>query len=93
MLYLISYDLVKPEKDYPDLIAALQRLKATKVLLSEWLVTSTATAPSLAELVHKEGKLDANDRLLVVECTQSAAWYRLLVDDATARRLFQSARP
>lgn len=45
MLYLISYDLMKPGKDYKDLWAALYAIGAKRILESEWLVRHTNTTP------------------------------------------------
>jgi hypothetical protein len=66
-LYLISYDLIKPEKDYPDLLAALRKMGAKKVLYSEWMLDSDTSITDLFDAVRTDGKLDANDKLLVVE--------------------------
>lgn len=62
-LYLISYDLVKPEKDYPKLIDFLEKAGAKKVLLSDWMLK---TADS-REAVFNAAKahIDGNDRLMV----------------------------
>lgn len=65
-LYLISYDLIKPEKDYPDLIAALERMGAKRVLLSEWMVRSQKTIREAYDAVFTEGKMGPKDKLLVV---------------------------
>jgi hypothetical protein len=67
-LYLISYDLIKPEKDYPDLINALTRIGAQRVLYSEWMVNRANTTTSgMFEYVRTTGKMDSNDKLLVVD--------------------------
>lgn len=43
-LYIVSYDLNKPEQDYPKLISELKRLGAIKILYSEWLLKIDETA-------------------------------------------------
>ena len=61
-LYLISYDLNKPEKDYPDLLNYLENIGAHRVLYSEWFLRSDAGRDQLhnAILAH----IDGNDSLL-----------------------------
>jgi hypothetical protein len=76
-LFLVSYDLNRPraEDAYPDLINALKRDGAVKVLYSEWLVQSTGPAVAVANryLVH----IDRNDSLFVCE-VHDAAWFNLM---------------
>ena len=93
MLYLLSYDLIKPEKDYVDLIAYLKKIGGKKVLLSEWLVTSALTSKALCDAVHLNGKMDANDQILVLEACNNAIWRpKLDITDAEAIAMFKTAR-
>lgn len=86
--YIISYDLIKPEKDYQDLLAYLRKLGATRVLASVWLL-KTATEPGqLRTDIRQNGKMDSNDRILIAGLTGAAAWHRLLVDDTAAKNFF-----
>ncbi len=76
MLYLISYDLIKPEKDYPSLTGALERDGAIRILYSEWLVRlniSDAIDVAKRYLAY----MDQNDSLFVVEVTKNSAWLNL----------------
>jgi hypothetical protein len=91
-LYLISYDLMKPEKDYPNLIARLKQLGAKKVLYSEWFFISTATPSAIRDDLKQYG-IDSNDRIMVVELVRNAAWNRLMIDDKTALAHFDDAKP
>jgi hypothetical protein len=67
-LYLVSYDLIKPEKDYPDLINTLTGIGAKRVLYSEWMFSRSNTSTSkVFDYVRSNGKMDGNDKLLVVD--------------------------
>lgn len=73
MRYLISYDLQRPEKDYPKLIEELRRLGAQKVLYSQW-VANRANTTCVGLRDHLRGFMDSNDRLLVSTLEGSADW-------------------
>jgi hypothetical protein len=72
-VFKISYDLRRPGKDYSRLYAALRKLGATRVLLSEWAtkidrVTATEVRDALLPFI------DTNDRLVVVAISDWATW-------------------
>ena len=72
MLYLISYDLRNPGRDYRTLWAELHRLGAVKVLESQYAVRRNQTnAEGLRNYLLEF--IDANDGLLVVEIVE-AGW-------------------
>lgn len=62
-LYLVSYDLNKPEDHYPELVSYLNLIGARKVLATEWLVRSGATRDAVYKGV--KAHLKTGDRLLV----------------------------
>ena len=62
-LYLVSYNLNKPEQDYPELVDYLYLIGARKVLDSEWLVRSGATRDAVYKGV--KAHLESGDGLLV----------------------------
>lgn len=62
-LYVVSYDLSKPEADYPQLLEHLRLIGARRVLDSQWMVRSGATRDAMYQGVRAH--LDANDALLV----------------------------
>jgi hypothetical protein len=94
MLYLVSYDLRTPGQDYPDLSAALKRMGAVKVLLSAWLLPSDSQPLDVHNLIWSQGKMDANDRMLVSEVTEKSAWRNLLASSDAVKELFHKyARP
>jgi hypothetical protein len=92
-LYLISYDLMKPEKDYPHLINRLNELGAERVLYSEWFFLSTATPEAIRNDLQYYGGLDKNDRVMVVELARNAAWDRLMLNDNKVLAYFNDAKP
>lgn len=83
--YLISYDLDKPGQDYSRLISELERLGGVKVLYSEWLLRSNASAEQLRN--HLQAFIDSNDMLLVVALTGEAAWTSLMVANNRVKQL------
>lgn len=83
--YLVSYDLNRPGQEYPDLINALTRLGAVKVLYSEWALKTDLTAIQLRD--HLQKFVDGNDSLLVVGLTGEAAWTRLMVTHEQFKQL------
>jgi hypothetical protein len=86
-LYWIGYDLDKPGQDYSDLIAELKRFGAVRILKSDWLLGHNATTPgALRDTFSKY--LDENDRIMVVELKNSAAWRNLLASGDTVVALF-----
>ena len=78
VLYLISYDLLNraTPDEYKGLFDELQRLGATRVLLSQWLWrghnTSVQIRDHLMQFVHP------TDRILVVEVPTNWAGNNLL---------------
>lgn len=87
-LYWIGYDLDKPGQDYSDLIARLKELSAVRILKSDWLLGHDSTNPKdiRSDLSRF---LDENDRIMVAELKNSAAWRNLLADNDTVTDLFK----
>jgi hypothetical protein len=71
-VYMLSYDLRQPGRNYRDLYDELRRLDGVRVLESVWLVDVTQTAMQVRDAV--ETYLDRNDGVLVLEITQFADW-------------------
>jgi hypothetical protein len=87
MLHWISYDLDKPGQDYKDLIARLNELRAVRILKSDWLLESPATPEAVRNDLGRF--LDANDRIMVSEVYNNAAWRNLLVDNDTVAAMYK----
>jgi hypothetical protein len=81
-LFSVSYDLLTPGKDYQKLYDRLYALGGRRVLLSQWMFKSSATAVQVRDDLQRF--IDANDRLLVIDTTTGAmAWTTLQTDIKT----------
>jgi hypothetical protein len=76
-MFVVSYDLLAPGRDYQKLYEALRAVRAERVLESVWMLKGTYTAVQLRE--HFTQFIDANDRLLVAQVGDWAGW-RLRID-------------
>ena len=65
--YLVSYDLDKPGQNYLQLTQRLEGLAFRRLLFSLWVGSSSYPAESLKNDLLQ--RIDANDRLLVVDIT------------------------
>jgi len=74
--YSITYDLLKPGKNYDDLYAKLEAIGAYRIQLSQWAVKTQHNATQIRDYLM--AALDDNDRLLVAGLTGEAAWKNLL---------------
>jgi len=72
-LYLVSYDLIKPGRNYQPLYDELARLGAKRVLASEWILRNSSSAYDI--LVHLVKSIDSNDRMIVNELNSNCAWF------------------
>lgn len=71
-VYLISYDLRAPGRNYDTLYASLKSVPWAHPLESVWLVETDATAARVHDTL--KAALDEGDGIMVVEITSSAAW-------------------
>lgn len=85
-LYWIGYDLDKPGQDYKDLISALTKMNAKRILKSDWFLESELTSDQLR--THLVQFIDRNDRMLVSEVYYNAAWQNLLLADQAALDMY-----
>jgi hypothetical protein len=80
MLYLVSYDLLNKATfgDYENLIDALKRLNAQRVLLSEWVLKNSDTSANIRDYLMPH--IHQADRLLVTELdpVNWASWNALV---------------
>lgn len=72
-IYLLSYDLNAPGKDYGDLINSIKSFQGYYHLLkSAWLIY---TLKSIQEVYDKlKPHIDTNDHLFVSQITQRQGW-------------------
>jgi hypothetical protein len=72
-VYMVGYDLVKPGKDYKNLIDAIKTYTNWwHCLDSTWLIKSDKTAEQIRD--HLKQHIDQNDRLLVANMGGAGAW-------------------
>ena len=70
MLYLIAYDLKTPARDYAALYQTIKSFETWwHYLESTWIVKTARNLDDVVELLHKQ--IDSNDRLFVVDISQS----------------------
>ncbi len=75
--YLISYDLIRPGKDYTTLHAHLKSYGFwAKPLESVWLIKSSYGVEQVRNSI--QAYMDANDKIFVVDVTTRAAAWRNL---------------
>lgn len=75
-VYQISYDLRQPGRNYTQLYAALKSLGATvRPLESMWFLASNYSAVQIRDTLRKH--IDMGDGLLVLRCSDEAAWIGL----------------
>ena len=81
--YLVSYDLIRPGKDYTTLYTNLKSYGLwAKPLESVWLIKSSFGVEQLRNSI--QAHIDANDKIFVVDVTtRAAAWFNLPVDVST----------
>ena len=74
MVYVISYDLRKPGKDYTGLIEQLQYSpRWWHYLASTWLISTTESASQLYNRLAAH--LDGNDSILIIDAgNQIGGW-------------------
>jgi hypothetical protein len=70
---MISYDLLKPGRNYQPLWDELKRLGAKPVLRSQWVMRSASSAYDLVN--HLVKYIDANDKMIANELNSNIAWY------------------
>jgi len=72
--FLITYDLIRPGRDYTNLTEVIKRLGITWAhpQLSVWIVKTNFTAVSIRDALLPF--LDSNDKVLVCELGAEAAW-------------------
>jgi len=72
-VYMVTYDLIKPHQDYPDLIKAIKEIGTTwcKPLLSTWLIVHDGPATAIRDALSQH--IDDDDKLLVQRVAKGCA--------------------
>ncbi len=76
-VYLVSYDLRKPGKDYQPLWNRLEDWKAVRLLESVWVINAAASVTAVQIRDDLLSRIDQNDGLLVAKLAGEAAWNNL----------------
>ena len=75
--YIISYDLMAPNKDYSSLISAIKSYGTyAKVLESCWIIKSNDTSSTIR--VYLSSYMDSNDRIFIAKLAGEASWQNVL---------------
>ncbi|MBM4065288.1 MAG: SinR family protein [Planctomycetes bacterium] len=75
-IYLITYDLMTPGKDYNKLFDAIKKLGSYfHCLDSTWLVDTNHEGVGIRDYLRQY--IDWNDKLLVTALLGETAWYNL----------------
>jgi hypothetical protein len=78
-IYLVSYDLRQPGRNYAALYDAIRSYDSwAHVMESTWAIATTSSASQVRD--HLLSKMDANDRLIVSRQSGEAAWHNLVAD-------------
>lgn len=86
---LVTYDLVKPETDYEDLISAIKAYPDwCHVQKSVWLISSDDGCDVIRDNLRRF--MDSDDRIFVSEQTGVAAWYGAICKNDDVKRLLGS---
>jgi len=81
MIFLITYDLKAPKKDYEGLYEDIKKCGSSWVrpVGSVWLIETDRTTEEVAEILT--GHLDEDDRLFVAQCEGKWASFNLETAD------------
>lgn len=84
----ISYDLYQPKENYEQVRASIESMGSwTRIHLWLWFVKTDLSAEAVAAKVWEA--MESNDKLIVVDATNNAAyWYGLVeeVSDVLAKK-------
>jgi len=82
MKYLITYDLVGTSETSADYVQLIEKIRAYpnwgKLQKSVWLISTNQSAVEVRDFLWSS--MDANDRIMVLELTGTAAWENALCE-------------
>lgn len=83
--YIVSYDLIKPDRNYDELYKALKEFHYWgRLTESTWAIVSSQTHVEIRDTLKKH--IDENDRLIVIRSGKAAAWTNILASDEWAKQ-------
>ena len=71
-IYLVTYDLKAPGRNYQPVYDYLNRFTRCKGLESVWLIQATLSAEQIRDALR--AVVDTNDVVFVLQVTQEAMW-------------------
>lgn len=71
-IFIVSYDLRAPGRNYESLYKALRQFAFAKPLESFWLIEANLKAAQLRDSL--KAHIDKNDGIVVIEFTAGADW-------------------
>lgn len=75
--FIVTYDLLAPDKDYEELISAIENYRTySKVTESCWIIQSSKSSSEI--LKHLKNHIDSNDRLFVAQLTRDVSWCNVM---------------
>lgn len=75
--FIVTYDLLAPDKDYEELISAIKDYGTySKVTESCWIIKSSKSSSQILE--HLKNHIDFNDRLFVAQLTRDVSWHKIM---------------
>ncbi len=76
MVYVISYDLHQPDRDYPSMEAAITSyVKYAHIHGSVWLIVTSKTTAQVHK--HLASAVDSNDSIIVSRLMRDITWDKL----------------
>lgn len=82
--YIISYDLCQPSRDYTSLHEALKKFPNWgKLTESTWAIVSDHNCVEIRDYLMTF--IDSNDRIIVIQSGQHAAWNRIIANNQWAK--------
>lgn len=78
--YIISYDLIAPNKDYSSLTSAIKDYGTyAHIVESVWIVKSSSSSSEIRD--NLKSYMDSDDKLFVAKLACEAAWTNVLCRD------------
>ncbi|MFD1795073.1 hypothetical protein FQV27_14645 [Paracoccus aurantiacus] len=72
-VYLVTYDLRKPGRNYQPVHQYLKQFNHCKDLESVWLLDTNEPAPAIRD--ELKSRIDASDTVLVIRLQKNGAWW------------------
>lgn len=82
--FIISYDLLQPNRDYDELYAAIKSYSIWgRLTESTWAIVTNQSYIEIRNFLRTH--IDSNDRLIVIQSGRSAAWTKIMASEDWAK--------